>query len=219
LIFANGFPDNILESHIIIASARYFSEKGYAFLRFNPRGRWPSKGTFTKMDVSDTVEDLRNAIMFARRKGFEKIGLIGHSLGGVASILVPKKYVRAVALWEASSPKYLQKIWTTVKMKSQMKMRGFAVHEDFGIVVGSRMYNEFGKLGDISESVHKIGVPVLIITGTTSKFMTNLSKRYFKAAPEPKELRIIPKANHTFDNLVHEQKLFGYTLDWFNKWS
>ena len=146
LIFANGFPDNILESHIIIASARYFSERRFAFLRFNPRGRWPSKGTFTKMDVSDTVEDLLNAILFARRKGFEKIGVIGHSLGGVATMLVPKKYVRAVALWEASSPKYLQKMWTTRKMKNQMKTLGFAVHEDFGIVVGSRMYNEFGKL-------------------------------------------------------------------------
>jgi len=170
------------------------------------------------MNVSDTVEDLRNAIIFARRKGFEKIGLIGHSLGGVASILVPKKFVRAVALWEASSPKYLQKIWTTTRMKNQVKMLGFAVHEGFGIVVGSRMYSEFGRLGDISESVHKIGVPVLIVAGTMSKFMTNLSKKYFKVAPEPKELRIIQGANHTFDNLIHERELFDYTLNWFKKW-
>ncbi len=218
LIFANGFPDNMLEIHIIIASARYFSERGFAFLRFNPRGRWPSKGTFTKMDVSDTVEDLRNAILFARRKGFEKIGLIGHSLGGVASILVPKNYVRAVALWEASSPKYVHKRWTTRKMKKQMEELGYAVHADYGIVVGSRMYGEFGRLGDISESVRKIGVPVLIVAGTRAKFMTNLSKTYFKVAPEPKELRIILGASHTFDNLKHEQKLFGYTFDWFNKW-
>ena len=170
------------------------------------------------MDVSDTVEDLSNAIIFARRKGFEKIGLIGHSLGGVASILVPKKYVRAVALWEASSPEYVHKMWATRKMKKQMDALGYAVHEDYGIVVGSRMYGEFGRLGDISESVRKIGIPVLIVSGTGAKFMTNLSKRYFKVAPEPKELRIIQGANHTFDNLVHEQELFGYTLDWFKKW-
>src|SRR5579862_3123495 len=205
IIFANGFPDNMLEIHIIIASARYFSENGFAFLRFNPRGRWPSKGTFTKMDVSDSAADLQSAIEFARRKGFEKIGIIGHSLGGVATILVPKEHVTAVALWEPSSPVFVKKLWTLKKMKDQMKSRGFAVHEDFGIVLGKRMYDELVRLDDITKSLAKIERPVFIAAGTHTKFMTDLAKKYFEAAPEPKELRIIKNASHTFDNLGHER--------------
>ncbi len=142
LIFANGFPDNIVDNHLVISSARYFSGKGFAFLRFNPRGRWPSKGAFTKMDVSDTAEDLGNAILFAKRKKFENVGLIGHSLGGLASILVPKEDVTAVTLWEPSSPKFIHKSVGSRKMKRQMKASGYGVNENYGFIMGRRMFEE-----------------------------------------------------------------------------
>jgi uncharacterized protein len=207
-----------LEIQIIISSARYFSENGYSFLRFNPRGRWPSKGKFANMDVSDTGGDLENAILFARRRGFKRIGIIGHSLGGIAAILAKKKFVTAIALWEPSPLNALMKM-ASRKMKEEMKSRGFGFNEKYGYVMGKRMYSEFEKLNsNILETIHKIDVPVFIAAGTQSKPMTKAVRDYYGALTVPKELRIIKGANHTFDNWTHENELFESSLRWFKRW-
>jgi uncharacterized protein len=204
--------------HIIISSARYFSENGYSFLRFNPRGRWPSKGKFTMMDVSDTADDLESAILFARRRGLERIGIIGHSLGGLAAIQAKKNYVSAIALWEPSPPHILMKM-AGRKMKEQMESFGFGFNQKYGFVMGKRMYSEFGKLAsNVLETIHKIDVPVFIAAGTQFKPMTEAVRDYYGALTVPKELRIIKGANHTFDNWKYEKELFESTLLWFKRW-
>ena len=76
------------------AAARYFCAAGYAFLRFNPRGRWPSGGKYVNHGVLDQAHDTSMAIRYLKSRGYKKVGLIGHSMGGLAGIILRGKGTR-----------------------------------------------------------------------------------------------------------------------------
>jgi len=216
IVFANGYPDNILDSHIIINSARYFCENGFAVLRFNPRGRWPTKGKLTKFGLWDNVTDLKNAVTALKRRGYESIGIIGHSLGGISTILLNSEDVSAIALWEPSSLSIFKNFISKKNMIKQISKLGYSVEEESGFVVGRKLFEDIKNIGDISEQIKKIKSPLLIVVG--SKLLIPTAHVYFKQTNKPKSLKIIKNATHSFDNYEQEKMLIKYTLDWFHKW-
>ena len=216
IIFANGYPDNLVEGHLIISSARYFCKNGYAFLRVNPRGRPPSSGKLTHVGLFDMINDLENIVDFLKKNCYDKIGLIGHSLGGLSAILMNSESLNAISLWEPSSVKVLNNFLAKTGMATQFKKHRYAVDEESGFVVGRKLFDDLKKITNISQDFKKINSPILIIAG--SKLLTPTAKLYFKYANEPKSLKIIKNARHTFDNQKHEDMLFKYTYDWFHKW-
>lgn len=220
VIFSNGYMDNIYSSHIIINAAREFSKSGYAFLRFNGRGRWPSGGVFTKIGIRDEVSDLESAINFIRTKGFKKIGLIGHSLGGVDVILSNKKNVSSVALWEPSYIKVLPKLGlVNKKMIRDLKVRGYGVHEKFGFLIGKKMWRDWTdpKLSrGVSNKISRLQCPMIVVAGT--KELVKPAKEYFSLAKGPKSIKLIKNASHTFDRLDQEKEVIKSTLNWFDRW-
>lgn len=71
-----------------------FARKGVAVLRFDKRGVGKSKGDFTKATIEDFVQDVIDAIEYLKsRKEINpsRIGLIGHSEGGLIASMVAAK--------------------------------------------------------------------------------------------------------------------------------
>jgi len=78
--------------------------RGIASLRFDFNAHGESEGLFEKMTIPNEIEDARNVVRWAEADGrFGRIGLMGHSQGGVVASMLAgqlgKKVVRALALY------------------------------------------------------------------------------------------------------------------------
>ena len=73
--------------------ADYLTRNGYAVIRFDDRGSYRSTGNFAESSIYDFANDVNAAIDMAKeRTGLDdsKIGLLGHSEGGMVSQIVLK---------------------------------------------------------------------------------------------------------------------------------
>ncbi|MDE1866036.1 MAG: hypothetical protein KGH94_05375 [Candidatus Micrarchaeota archaeon] len=218
IVFANGWPDNYVDIHIMTAAARYFCSKGYAFLRFNPKGRWPSNGIFINQGVLDQAEDTSSAVRFARRKGYGRIALIGHSMGGLAILAAKGAGADVLALWEPGSARMLKSHFGKKKYRQQFRKQGYAVEEQYGQVISKKYIVDLTKIPGDAKLISSISLPILLAAGTPpNSILRDVVKYYYKFAKGPKELVIIKGASHTFDNYNHEKELFRRTLAWFRK--
>jgi alpha-beta hydrolase superfamily lysophospholipase len=65
-----------------------FAKKGIGVLRLDDRGVGGSKGASAAMTTQTFATDTNAAVAFLAQKGFENIGLIGHSEGGIIAPMV-----------------------------------------------------------------------------------------------------------------------------------
>lgn len=67
-------------------------EKGIASLSLDFHGHGESAGNFAETTVSEAVDDIEAAIEFVKSLGYRKIGIVGHSFGGMACNLTAGKH-------------------------------------------------------------------------------------------------------------------------------
>lgn len=65
-----------------------FAKKGIGVLRLDDRGVGGSNGASTNMTTQNFATDTNAAVEFIAKKGFQEIGLIGHSEGGIIAPIV-----------------------------------------------------------------------------------------------------------------------------------
>jgi esterase/lipase len=214
IVYSNGYYDNIVEHHIVINTGRELSKRGFAVFTFNVRGRWPSYGLFTNTGLLDEISDLEVAINLMKKKGYSKIGAIGHSLGGLDLILADKKNLKAIALWEPS----VNKVFGNKKTLKEIVKKQVYVNKKYGYIVSKKMASDILKVYDLpNKKLRESNCPTLFVAGSKS-YLTPHVKKYYKIAKEPKSLKIIENASHTFYLQEHEKKLLAYTAAWFKKY-
>jgi len=73
--------------------ADFFNQQGYAVLRYDDRGVGKSTGkSVNESTTADLAEDARQAFLFlSKRKEINRVGLLGHSEGGVIVPMVASK--------------------------------------------------------------------------------------------------------------------------------
>jgi pimeloyl-ACP methyl ester carboxylesterase len=87
--------------------AEYVAQRGYRALTFDFRGYCPggdagcSKG---ERDPSAAAVDLRAAVRFLRAQGIHRLGLVGASMGGTASLVVAGEETGVSAVVTLSAP-------------------------------------------------------------------------------------------------------------------
>jgi len=94
LITGSGWEDRdetIFNHKPFLVIADYLTRKGFAVLRFDDRGGGTSTGDATKATTLDFVKDVKAAVDYLKTRkevNQNKIGLIGHSEGGMIAPLV-----------------------------------------------------------------------------------------------------------------------------------
>ncbi len=214
IIISHGFASN-KDRPRNIKVAKTLSEAGFAVLRFDFGGCGESEDR--PILIKYQIDDLNSAINYIRKKGYEKIGLLGESLGGLTSILAYNKEIRTLVLWAPITKAKIPSFLKEEKLREELNKKGFLFYKKDGR--NFKILEEYlieRKSINQKEILSRIRCPVLIIHGTNDTTIPLVnSKEAINYLPRESKLEIISGASHTLDEKI--DKVINISLEWFKK--
>ncbi len=195
------------DSDKFLALGNYFSQKGFYVLRFDFRGCGESDGFIEDTTISGRKEDLRAALSFIQNtipSHAHTVGLLGSSMGGYISLLVApdSTMVKAVVTW--ATPNTFTGLRDVITKTSQVQLK-----EDF--------YQDALNY-DASSFVPRV-TNLLVIHGESDELVPPAhAQELYQLAQEPKQLTMVPGADHTFSNPQLRKQATTDSFNWFNRY-
>jgi len=91
---ANDRDELVFGHRVFLVLADYLTRQGFAVLRFDDRGVGASEGDFSKATTPDFVNDVEAGVNYLKTRkdiDFSRLGLIGHSEGGLVAPMLAAK--------------------------------------------------------------------------------------------------------------------------------
>ncbi|MEG3842409.1 alpha/beta fold hydrolase, partial [Microcoleus sp. herbarium14] len=165
-----------------VEHANRFHRLGLSIFMIDYRGYGKSQGDFPS--ESQVYEDAQLAWDYlVKQRGIHpsQIYIYGHSLGGAIAIDLAVRHPEAAGLIVESS-------FTSVRAMVDFQKPLFSMFP-IDVLLTQRF--------DSLSKVDRLQIPVLFIHGSADSIVpTKMSKKLFDAAPEPKQLYIVPNAGH-----------------------
>ena len=208
VIFCHGFDGNRIGDHRFwVYLGRELCKKGFIALRFDFRGCGESDGSSESVTISEEMSDLKAAISWLQDEVKileDRIGVVGHSLGGVVAILTAAEDERIKAVCTISSPSSTKIHENAAKNILKVNIKEFMEKGYLDLPSGGRVWRSFmvdALKHDILGSVAKISPrPILIVHGTEDEIVpVSHAEELFDRAGEPKEKLLVQGANHSFN--------------------
>lgn len=219
VIMSHGFTGDKSEWGRFDRTAEALNKAGFTVFSFDFSGCGESEDD--SLTVEKQVDDLQSAIDFIKQKGFKKLGLLGHSLGGLISLKNLNKGIRALVLWApATAPKMDIQSWYSRRQLKEMEDTGYLVKKrDMGVrrkfIIEKGMFDELASINQ-EKLLSKVKCPVLIIHGDKDDVVpVENSQQAMQYLPAGSKLEVIKGADHSF----YEQldKFIGHTVEWFKR--
>lgn len=179
VLYLHGNGSNIGAN---LEHANRFHQLGLSVLLIDYRGYGRSTGNFP--NESQVYQDAKTAwdyLVKERELDPSQIFIYGHSLGGAIAIDLAVHHPEAAGLIVESS-------FTSTREMVDYKRSFWMFPID---LILTQRFDSIAK-------VSKLKMPVLFIHGTADTVVpVEMSKKLFEAAREPKELYIVPNADHT----------------------
>jgi uncharacterized protein len=206
------------------------AKAGYAVLRFDFTGNGDSEGQLSEGTVAQEVDDLKAALDFLGRKNFidkERIGVVGHNLGGSIALITAGTDPRIKAVAGLSTlvlyENYAKHSFAPF-MAELARNRYFMynkIHYDGRVRVHkiTKSFVESLQGTNLEAEVKKVTQPIMFVYGTADE--TNqapeLIEKLFSAANEPKFIEFIDGADHNFTRKQHEEEAITKTVLFFRQ--
>ncbi len=168
-ISCHGFLSS-KESRTNKALEKKLNETGFSILMFDFFGHGESEGDFAGLTISASVENVLSAIEFLEQSGYTRIGLLGSSFGGMASLLAASKTTDLVFLALKSPvvhyPSMIKSLYGEPMLEEWQK-KGFADVEGPDGRKHRLKYNFFedSLANDGYKACERISIPTLIVHG------------------------------------------------------
>lgn len=205
IILLHGFTGYKEEAHLK-ELAQSLMQNGFTAIRFDCSGSGDSGGTFEKNYLmSNYLEDIKYVYGHMQKLKFvnkDKIGIIGHSMGGMLSIIFASLNPEIKACIAISSPTILVDTdWIKGAIErwqelgwfyKKMSRDGSNVRIPYSFIVDS---NKFDTLSYVRE----LHCPFLAILGLADNVVDpGDTRKIFQTAKEPKELVEIAGMGHDY---------------------
>lgn len=203
VIMAHSFSTS-KDSGTYVSLASNLETHDISSFRIDFYGHGESEGKFEDITVSEAVDDILQAIKFLKNKGYKKIGLMGGSFGGIASIMAASKS-KDLYLLVLKSPvsNYFDKEMET-KSKEELEewnKKGYRYYTS-GDGRKSKLnycFFEDFKNNNGYKAAPKIKIPTLIVHGDEDETVPyKQSVKTTKLIPNCK-LYTVKGANHHYD--------------------
>lgn len=197
----------------MVGRAEFLLEAGYSVLLIDMQGHGETSGkniTFGFRESYDAHEAL--SFLRARVKG-RKVGVIGVSLGGAASLL-GESPVNADAV-------VLEAVYSSIEraVKNRVSTRVGRIGEYLAPLLTWQIEPRLGiplKALSPLKAVERLKAPVMVIGGTEDRrTLREESQRLFEQAPEPKRLWLIEGAKHQNFHLYAKAEYEKRILEFF----
>lgn len=206
--------------HTVTRLARGLAAGGYAALRFDFTGLGDSEGSFAETTVSHDVRDLVLAAETLIGRGYGPCAMVGHSLGGAATLLAAHrlKTVRSVAVVGApASPQHVRGL--LADGEEQIRADGTAT-----VDVGGRPFPVAASfLDDLAThdqraAVATLGRPLLVVHAVDDQIVPiSEGEEIFAAAAQPKGFVPLLDADHLVSSRAAAATLAAVLLGWFDQ--
>jgi len=218
VIICHTFHDN-KDNEFIFNLWDVISRAGFIVLRFDFSGRGESQGNFKDLTISREIEDIQAAFDFIDKHeqvDSSKIGLIGHSMGGIDSILFAsgnKKIKALVTMATRADTKEFLNSYFDKYQQDQWRQRGYIQMHNFNEISSDFLQDAEGH--EVLESLKSIRCPLLVIHGTDdTRVPFEDARELFNHAPEPRQIELIEGANHRFTEDTLRDQVLDILIDW-----
>jgi uncharacterized protein len=191
IVLMHGVRANRLS---MVGRAEMLHRAGYSVLLFDFQAHGESPGSHITMGYLESA-DARAAVAYARsRAAGQFIGAIGVSLGGAAALLGADPLPVDALVLEAVYPDI--EAATANRLSMRLGRFGSLLAPLLLLQLEPRLGISPSDLAPVS-AIPRVRAPIFIIAGDADRHTTPAdSARLFAAAPEPKQLWMIPGAAH-----------------------
>ncbi|MFH0889710.1 MAG: alpha/beta fold hydrolase [Candidatus Aenigmatarchaeota archaeon] len=210
IISVHGFGTD-RDYKVLRELSKHFEKRKISTMRFDFSGVGDSEGDVSDSSIEQMVDDLNAAVSYAKRTGFKKIIVAGHSLGGMVAILaaVMNKDIHALMLM---APAIDMKIAISRRKDTYKHIEGEMV-EVAKTKVNKRFLENIER--DAYDEAKKLNIPVLIIHGNRDRSCDILhSKKFYGMLKTAKKMVTIKNANHHFSKKTHLNMLLKEAHGW-----
>lgn len=221
IILCHGFSTS-KDGNTYIRLEKILNENGISTLRFDFFGHGESDGKLEEITTSEAVDNVQNAIQFLKESGYMKIGLMGSSFGGMASIIAASKrndlYVLALKspVSDYSDRSITQEDEQKIKA---WKEKGFTY---FTSADGKRFKLNYSFLEDAEKldgyaCAKKIKFPTLIVHGDKDEVVPIKQSKRTAQLVENCRLKIIEGADHRYSEREYFEKMLDLLSEFIIK--
>lgn len=207
------------------AIAKTLAKAGIATIRFNFGGHWSSEGKISKMTIEREIQDAIAIWQYACSLPYvDKIGLLGHSQGGVISSMT----AGLLASYATDKQPYALALLAPASILKNACQQGHmlgAIFDPinppeyikcFGIMKVSKEYIQSTQELDIYGTAKAYDGPVQIIHGSEDKLVPLwCSEDYKKLYGDKAELVIMEKENHRMSKKTRD--IANIVADFFER--
>jgi uncharacterized protein len=217
IILCHGFVSS-KDGNTFINFEKKLNEKNISTFRFDFFGHGESEGLFEDITISEAVDDILNAIKYLKNLGYKKIGLIGSSFGGIASIMAASKTDDLFVLGlKCPVSDYYE---TIKRQKSEEEINmwrevgfDFYIKEDkTALRLNYNFYEDF-KNNDAFEASKKINIPTLIVHGGNDSIVPIQQSIKTSKIIKNCKLEIIDNCDHYFKEKEHFEKMLNLFVE------
>lgn len=207
IIMSHGFAGDKSEWGRFDKVAESLNQSGYNVLTFDFSGCGESDDD--TLTVDKQVDDLKSAIKFVKSRSYQKIGLFGHSLGGLISLKCYSPDIVTMVLWAPVTNK-VKYTWDKRFSKEQLQEleeKGYLTKiRDKGIrrkiLIDKQMLKD-REMVNQKDLLKNINCPILIIHGKQDASVPYAdSEEAIKLLSKDSKLELVEKADHGFYDYI-----------------
>ncbi len=218
IIMSHGFAGDKSEWGRFDKVAESLNQSGYNVLTFDFSGCGESDDD--TLTVDKQVDDLKSAIKFVKSRSYQKIGLFGHSLGGLISLKCYSPDIVTMVLWAPVTNK-VKYTWDKRFSKEQLqeleekgcltKIRDKGIRRK--ILIDKQMLKD-REMVNQKDLLKNINCPILIIHGKQDASVPYAdSEEAIKLLSKDSKLELVEKADHGFYDYI--DIIIKLSNDWF----
>lgn len=196
--------------------------QGISTFRFDFFGHGESEGKLEEITASEAVDDILKAVEFLKNKGYVKIGLVGSSFGGFASLTAASKtsdlYLLALKSPVSDYKGFISSHQNREEIE-KWKKRGFM---DYASADGQKIKINYAFFEDAEkitgyDAARKIKIPALIVHGDSDEAVPVGQSKKLATLIRSCSLKIIKGADHRYSKPEDFEKMLYLVSDFIIK--